>query len=105
MSACLQGVSSIVFDYTGGFTEDKLDTVFLQSLGERIKSRFVYVEGIPVNPFKKGIIKVGNKDYPEKDESYRKTAVADIVDGEIKITYREIPERRSKNEAHHYQLP
>ena len=67
MSTCLQGVSSIVFDYTGGFTEDKLDTVFLQSLGERIKSRFVYVEGIPVNPFKKGVIKVGNKNYPEKD--------------------------------------
>ena len=67
MSTCLQGVSSIVFDYTGGFTEDKLDAVFLQALGERIKSRFVYVEGIPVNPFKKGIIKVGNKDYPEKD--------------------------------------
>ena len=67
MSSCLQGVSSIVFDYTGGFTEDKLDAVFLQTLGERIKSRFVYVEGIPVNPFKKGIIRVGGKDYPEKD--------------------------------------
>ena len=67
MSSCLQGVSSIVFDYTGGFTEDKLDKVFLQTLGERIKSRFVYVEGIPVNPFKKGIIRVGGKDYPEKD--------------------------------------
>ena len=69
MSSALQGVSSVVFDYTGGFTEDKLDKVFLDCLGERIRQRVVYVEGIPVNPFKKGMIKAAGKYYPEKDES------------------------------------
>lgn len=69
MESALQGVSSVVFDYTGGFTEDKLDPVFLNKMGDRVKQRVVYIEGIPVNPFKKGIVRVGSKDYPEKDVS------------------------------------
>lgn len=69
MESALQGVSSVVFDYTGGFTEDKLDPVFLNKMGGRVMQRVVYIEGIPVNPFKKGIVRVGSKDYPEKDVS------------------------------------
>lgn len=69
MSAAMQGISSVVFDYTGGFTEDKLDPVFLNQMGDRIKQRVVYIEGIPINPFKKGTVRVGSKDYPEKDVS------------------------------------
>lgn len=34
-------------------------------------------------------------DYPEKDEEYRKTAVAEWKDGRAAITYRPLPERRS----------
>lgn len=69
MDTALQGISSVVFDYTGGFTEDKLDTVFLNRMGNRIQQRVVYIEGIPINPFKKGTVRVGGKDYPEKDVS------------------------------------
>ena len=69
MSTARQGISSVVFDYTGGFTEDKLDPVFAECMGDRAKQRVVYVEGIPINPFKKGTIRVGGKDYPEKDVS------------------------------------
>lgn len=69
MEAARQGVSAVVFDYTGGFTEDKLDPIFVKQMGENIEQRVVYVEGIPINPFKKGFIKVGGKDYPEKDVS------------------------------------
>jgi hypothetical protein len=69
MSTAMQGISSVVFDYTGGFTEDKLDPIFLKQMGERVEQRVVYVEGIPINPFKKGTVRVGGKDYPEKDVS------------------------------------
>ena len=69
MSTARQGISSVVFDYTGGFTEDKLDPIFAEYMGDRAKQRVVYVEGIPINPFKKGTIRVGGKDYPEKDVS------------------------------------
>ncbi len=69
MSTAMQGISSVVFDYTGGFTEDKLDPIFLNQMGDRVKQRVVYIEGIPINPFKKGTVRVGGKDYPEKDVS------------------------------------
>lgn len=69
MSTALQGISSVVFDYTGGFTEDKLDPFFVNTLKDKIQQRVVYVEGIPIKPFKKGLIKAGGKNYPEKDVS------------------------------------
>jgi succinate dehydrogenase / fumarate reductase flavoprotein subunit len=39
------------------------------------------------------------KDYPKQSEEYRKTTVAEYIDGKIKITFREIPEFREKNNA------
>ena len=35
------------------------------------------------------------EDYPEKNEQYRKTTVANLINGEIKISYRELSERRA----------
>ncbi len=61
------GVSAVVFDYTSGFTPDKLDPVFIKDLGDRVKQRVVYIEKIPVNPFAKQTIKVGGVEAPESD--------------------------------------
>ena len=36
------------------------------------------------------------EDFPEKDESFRKSGLAVFDDGKIRIEYREIPERRSE---------
>ena len=58
MSAALQGVSSVVFDYTGGFTNSKLDPVFKANLSDRIEQRIVKAKKIPINPFKKGEIQI-----------------------------------------------
>ena len=69
MSAARQGVSSVVFDYTGGFTLDKLDKTFVNCMGNNIQQRIVYVEGISVNPFKRGSIKAAGKFFKEKDTS------------------------------------
>ena len=69
MSAARQGVSSVVFDYTGGFTLDKLDTTFVDCMGDNIQQRIVYFEGIAVNPFKRGSINVAGKSFKEKDTS------------------------------------
>ena len=69
MSAARQGVSSVVFDYTGGFTLDKLDKTFVDYMGNNIQQRIVYVEGIPVNPFKRGSINAAGKLFKEKDTS------------------------------------
>ena len=68
MSAALQGVSSVVFDYTGGFTNSKLDPVFKANLSDRIEQRIVKAKKIPINPFKKGEIQIDEDIYvPEED--------------------------------------
>lgn len=61
------GISGVVFDYTSGFTPDKLDPVFMEELGNRIQQRVVYVQKIPVNPFAKQTVKVGGMEVPEAD--------------------------------------
>lgn len=58
MSATRQGISSVVFDYTGGFTNSKLDPVFKRELSDRIQQRIVKTVKIPINPFKKGDIQI-----------------------------------------------
>lgn len=68
METALQGVSSIVFDYTGGFTNSKLDPVFKNALGDKIKQRIIRVDKIPVNPFVKHEIQLDDDIFvPEED--------------------------------------
>lgn len=61
------GISGVVFDYTSGFTPDKLDPIFIEELDDRIQQRVVYVQKIPVNPFAKQTVKVGGMEVPEAD--------------------------------------
>lgn len=73
MEAALHGISAVVFDYTGGFTNSKLDLKFKDALGKRIKQRVVKIEKIPVNPFEKNDIQIDEDIFiPEED--------ADIAD-------------------------
>lgn len=68
MDAATQGVSAVVFDYTGGFTNSQLDPLFKQTLGDRIKQRIIRVSKIPVNPFKKHDIQIDEDFFvPEND--------------------------------------
>ena len=56
MELSLQGIPSVIFDYTGGFAPDKLDPVFRQALGDKIEQRIVKIKKIPINPFARGSI-------------------------------------------------
>lgn len=68
MSTAMQGISSVVFDYTGGFTNSKLDSLFKETLTNRIEQRVVKAKKIPINPFKKGEIQIDEEIYvPEED--------------------------------------
>ena len=67
MEMVKSGVSGVVFDYTSGFTPDKLDPLFIKELGDRVQQRVVYVHKIPVNPFAKQTVKVGGIEVPEAD--------------------------------------
>lgn len=68
MEAALQGISSVVFDYTGGFTSKKLDPMFTEKMGDRVIQRVVRKNKIPINPFKRHEIEIGEGDYyPEEN--------------------------------------
>lgn len=68
MEAAQQGVSSVVFDYTGGFTLGKLDPLFKQNMGSKIVQRIVKNAKIPVNPFCKNDIQIDDDIFvPEED--------------------------------------
>ena len=67
MEAALQGVSSTVFDFTGGFTSKKLDPIFKEKLGDKIRQRIVRIEKIPINPFQRHEIEIEDTLLPETD--------------------------------------
>lgn len=56
MELSLQGVPSVIFDYTGGFAPNKLENVFTSVLGDRIEQRVIKIQKIPINPFARGKI-------------------------------------------------
>lgn len=78
MEAALQGVSSVVFDYTGGFANSKLDPVFKQTLGEKIHQRVVLKDKIPVNPFIKHEIQIDDDIFIPEENAHVADKIAEI---------------------------
>lgn len=68
MEASLQGVSSVIFDYTGGFTNKKLDPIFKEKVGDRLQQRVVRATKIPINPFMRHELEIDDDVFvPEED--------------------------------------
>lgn len=65
LEATAHGVSSVVFDYTGGFTSSKLDPIFKEKLNGRITQRIVKTAKVPINPFAKHDNKLDDMVIPE----------------------------------------
>lgn len=78
MEAATQGISSVVFDYTGGFTNSKLDPIFKEQLGDRIEQRFVRTSKIPVNPFAKHEIQLDDDLFVPEDDVDVASKIAEI---------------------------
>jgi len=78
MEAAQQGVSSVVFDYTGGFTSSKLAPLFKDMLGERIQQRIIRISKIPVNPFVKHEIQIDEDLFVPENDVDIATKIAEI---------------------------
>jgi len=61
------GISCMVFDYTDGFTESKLEPEFKDYLKDRIIEFPVYNVPFPINPFRRYDIEVAGKLFPQKN--------------------------------------
>lgn len=60
------GVSSVLFDYTEGFMKKQLEGVFVAQLNACIKEYIVYSIGVPINPFIRHEIELGDIIVKEK---------------------------------------
>lgn len=60
-----QGVSSLIFDYTDGFTPDKIEKELQEVLGDRLQQKIVITDKIPLNPFKMQTKEIGSIVIPE----------------------------------------
>lgn len=78
MEAALQGVSSVVFDYTGGFTSGKLDRIFKSALESKIQQRVIRISKIPVNPFAKHEIQIDEDLFVPEDDVDIASKIAEI---------------------------
>ena len=61
-----QGVPAVIFDYTGGFTTQQLDSKFKELLNGRINQHIVYSQGVPINPFVQHDIDLDGVIVPER---------------------------------------
>lgn len=78
MEQAKQGISSVIFDYTAGFTATKLDPAFKMALGNKIQQRIVRAQKLPVNPFQKHDIKIDEDLYIPEDNTDIATKIANI---------------------------
>ena len=78
MEQAQQGISSVIFDYTAGFTATKLDPSFREALGGRIQQRVVRQKKLAVNPFQKHDIKIDEDLYIPEDNTDIATKIANI---------------------------
>ncbi|KIP20967.1 Type IV secretory pathway, VirB4 component [Anoxybacillus ayderensis] len=62
-------ISSIIFDYTDGFKNSKLEPEFKGYLGDRIKQFHVQMQGFPINPFKKNLKEIDEGLYKEEENA------------------------------------
>ncbi|MFF5996524.1 DNA phosphorothioation-dependent restriction protein DptH [Lysinibacillus sp. KU-BSD001] len=62
-----QGISSIIIDYTEGFSKTQLEPEFLGGLGERFNERIVYFEKLPINPFTRTVREISGRELKESN--------------------------------------
>ncbi len=72
-----KNVSSVIFDYTEGFTLPQLEKQFKDALADKINQHIVYSSGVPINPFKRHEIDIAGQKILEK-ESQVAARLADI---------------------------
>ena len=78
LEAAKQGVSAVVFDYTGGFASSKLDPLFKEAMGEHIEQRIVKARKIPVNPFVKHDIQIDDDLFVPEENADVADKIAEI---------------------------
>lgn len=73
-------ISSIVFDYTDGFIKSQLEEEFLSKVGDKLDIKLVYQTNLPINPFKKQKIDLGDGDFFDESDQDMVDRVLQVLD-------------------------
>lgn len=77
-------IDSLIVDYTDGFLHTQLEEEFVNKLGDKLKTKFVFRDKLPVNPFKRNDIDLGGVSLPETNDDIA-DRVVQIVDFVFKL--------------------
>src|SRR5699024_5484534 len=72
-------IDSLIVDYTDGFLNNQLEETFVSRMDEKLKTKFVFVNKLPINPFRRNEIDLGGVLMPETDDDIA-DRVVQIVD-------------------------
>lgn len=77
-------LDSLVVDYTDGFLNNHLEKEFLDRLNDKVSTKFVFKDKLPINPFKKNEIDLGGFTVPEENDDIA-DRVVQIIDFVFKL--------------------
>lgn len=85
-----QNISTVIFDYTDGFTEQKLDPIFTNALSGKIQEQYVKIDRFPINPFNRHEIQIGSRSMLENDVD-----IANRLSAVFRTVYKFGPQQKS----------
>lgn len=77
-------LDSLIVDYTDGFLENHLEQEFLTRLGENVETKYIFKDKLPINPFKKNEIDLGEFKISEENDDIA-DRVVQIIDFVFKL--------------------
>ena len=77
-------LDSLIVDYTDGFLENHLERDFLNRLGDKVETKFIFKDKLPINPFKKNDIDLGGTIISEENDDIA-DRVVQIIDFVFKL--------------------
>lgn len=75
-----QNISSVIIDYTNGFTANQLEDEFKGRLGEQIVHHIVYSDKLPINPFVRFDVDLGIGQLMPQDSQDMVDRVVSVLD-------------------------
>ncbi|WP_029378687.1 DUF87 domain-containing protein [Staphylococcus xylosus] len=77
-------LDSLIVDYTDGFLENHLEKEFLKKLDDKLETKFIFKDKLPINPFKKNDIDLGGFLVSEENDDIA-DRVVQIIDFVFKL--------------------
>ncbi|MDW4069913.1 DUF87 domain-containing protein [Staphylococcus saprophyticus] len=77
-------LDSLIVDYTDGFLENHLEKDFLDRLGDKVETKFIFKDKLPINPFRKNEIDLGGTLVSEENDDIA-DRVVQIIDFVFKL--------------------